>query len=264
MSLFMLPRGVHLNPSEVLKRLDGASLRELLGYYKESGNKVGIRRMESLSKMVVDLGGVLSKSLATSKDARFTFSYTLRRRVYYVSRGERLASEYELDIEHSVWVRTSSGLLVVLDSPSRRISRALCQLVSLRLFNDPEAITPLRLERRHVEAIEKWVVAKEHEVAGNIIRVTFRRASLDGSVIEEVSLRKEGLDTTEIYPKLKSSAHAIISLTFVTPLLPEIGRRVTCRIDNRGGVLVYTPSIRDVDLEVLVGRLEEVLGLKVA
>lgn len=261
LSLFLLPREKSLSPDEVLDLLDGATLMELFDHYRESNDKLGMRRMESLSKIIVDLRGGMSRLRATSKDARLIFSYTLRRKIYYISGGKRKFNEQELDIEHDVWVRTSSNMLIVLDSPSRRISNAIGQLVSLKLFNDPSLILPLRLERRHVEAIESWITAKEHEVAGNIIRVTFRRASINGSVVEEISLKKEGLDATEIYPKLKSSAHTIASITFVTPLLPEIGRRITCRIDSYGGLLIYTPNLREVDLEVLINKLEGIWGL---
>ncbi len=259
--LFLLPRGRIPEPEEILDKLEGASLKELRAYFEEKDDKVGLRRLDSLSKIIVGLNGRFSKVRATSKDARLIFSYLFRGRYSYISGGERRIGEYEVLMEHNIWVRTLSGLMVLFDVPKRRIAYALAQLISLRLYGDIVLVNPLHLERSHLSSIERWVTSKEHEVTGNIIRATFRRAQVNGTILDEVSIKKEGLDVTEAYFKVKSSAHEISALTFVTPLLPEIGRRVTCKLDNRGGLMIYTPNLRDVDIEVIISRLERVLGL---
>ena len=250
-----------LGPEGILKKLDGASLLELREYFEEREDKAALRRLEALSRVVLDLDGRISPLKATSRDARLIFSYRYALRFSYVVRGERRVATHEVSMEHDVWVRVGSGLVVVFDAPSRRISGAIVQLISLRLFDDPTVITPLSLGHAYAEAIERWVSSKEHEVPGAVIRATFRRARLGDVVLDEVSLKREGLDATAIYGDIKASAHELYALTFVTPRIPEIGRRITCKLDRRGGLLVYTPGLREVDLEVLLAKLEQVLGL---
>ncbi|RLF14551.1 MAG: hypothetical protein DRJ66_05840 [Thermoprotei archaeon] len=261
--LFRIPKAKleKLGPEGIASELKEASLIELLRYFEEINDKASLRRIEALRKIIRDLDARLILERTTSRDARFMFSYTYLAKVRYVVKGERRMEDYPVTVEHPVWIRVHSGLLLVFDSPSRRISRAIGELVSLRLFNDVSSVTPLHLERDYVLAIEKWVTSKEYEVSGNIIRATFKRASLEGSVLEEISIKKEGLDTLRIYDLIKSSAHEIKSLTFVTPLLPQFGKRVTCKIDNRGGLVIYTPGLRVVDIEVIINELERVLGL---
>ena len=260
LSLFLLPRGRTQAPEDILSTLHGASLKELKAYFEEAGDKASLRRLENLSKIVVGLNGRLSSIRGTTKDARLRFSYTFRGKFSYVRGGERRIEEYEIYMEHDVWIRVISGLLIIFDAPNKRIARAIAQLASLRLYGDTTSASPLHLERSHINALEKWVTAKEHEVSGNIIRATFKRARIGDTVLDEVSIKREGLDITDIYSKVKSSAHEISSITFVTPLLPEIGKRITCKLDSRGGLLIYTPNLREVDIEVVLSKLENVMG----
>mgnify|MGYP003875812851 CR=1 FL=1 len=260
----MIPRAriAEWTPEDVLNKLDGARLEELRRYFEEAGDKVSLRRLEALSKTIVDLAGSFSKQYATSRDARLLFSYSFRLKFSYFSRGERRTVEHEALIEHDVWVRLRSGLFIVFDAPLKRISRVISELASLRLFGDPTVIAPLKLDRSAIEAIEDWVTSKEYPVSGNIMRASFRRTRLDNSILDEVSIKKEGLDTTKIYEDIKGSSHELSSITFVTPLLPEINRRLTCRLDSRGGLLIYTPNVRREDIDVLILYLEKVLKLE--
>ncbi|MCD6095498.1 MAG: hypothetical protein J7J99_02920 [Thermoprotei archaeon] len=262
-AIFKVPKSrlEDLGPEGIFKELSNTSLVELSKYFEEINDKAALRRMEALRKIIKDLDARLIPDRVTSRDARFMLSYTYLAKVHYVIKGERRLESYPITVEHPVWLRVNSGLLLVFDSPSRRISRAVSELVSLKLFNDVSSITPLHLERDYIMAIEQWVTSKEYEVSGNIIRATFRRANIEGSVLEEISIKREGLDTMEIYSTIKNSAHEIKSLTFITPLLPQFGRRVTCKIDNRGGLVIYTPGLRIVDLEVIINELEKVLKL---
>ena len=246
---------------DLASRIEGARLMELKRYFEEEGDKLGLRRMEALSKVVPGLELTFVRLTTSPSRVHMLLRYKYSIKISYISRGERKVKFSNVDVESDVDFRLRSGLLALYDIPLRRLARAVCELISLKLFGNVSSITPLVLEREHLTMLESWLKSEEYSVKGTIIRVTFTRPLLNGVRVEELTVKREALDQTDLYMSMKNSADKIKAVTFVTPLLEEIQKKVTCRIDSRGGLLIYTPNLRSADIDVLLSYLEKALGL---
>jgi hypothetical protein len=133
-----------------------------------------------------------------------------------------------------------------------------CKL-NISLFKDTGYVKPLLLSRSDFEAIENWILSEVGETPGKLIRAVFKFTSVGGSIVEELNLKYTPLSLNKLYLEAKNTAKYWKSLTFMTPFMPEIEKSITCRIDRRGGLTLYTPDLKPLEIDILLRKLEKAL-----
>ena len=165
-----------------------------------------------------------------------------------------------VQIRFPVWLRRYDPFMSVF-APQKGIALGVAWLVSKGFFNDHTQVRSYRLGHQHLSEFESWLGREDHPTQGSILRATFEGVQWQDELYDEITIRRDALRDTELFSSLKTKSKNWKSLTFISPLLADLDRQLTCRIDSSGKFTVFTPTVTPLEFDVMLQRLEQVLSL---
>ena len=95
---------------------------------------------------------------------------------------------------------------------------------------------------------------------GELVRAVFRNIDFNGSSLDEVNIRARELDKLALYKDVQKNAESIHAISFITPLIDDIGRPLACRMDATGAVQIYSQRLSNKAFQSLVLWFEDMLA----
>lgn len=170
------------------------------------------------------------------------------------------ARERRIPISFPIWLREGSRFTSIF-APRKGLAVGIAWLLSQNLFEDYSQIRSLRFGSRALEAVESWLNREDHATLGSILRATFEGVQWQGNIYDELTVKRDALEETELFTNLKKNSKNWRALTFISPLLTDLDRQLTCRIDSSGKFTVFTPTVTPLEFDVMLQRIEQVLSL---
>ena len=237
-------------------------LKDLYEYYSSTKSLARARAARAWSARISDERISFTSPSHPGNALEGSLEYSLAYKIPFARGEERAYVEGRVRCLHLCWVRRRSDILALFDIPYRGLARTLAEGISLAILGRPDALLPLRLGLDDLEALEAWIKGNGGAGGGALIRSVFTGVTFGGARLDEMSLRRAPLEDLELYEELKKSSRRWKYLTLVTPPIEEVGARLTCRLSDGGGVIVYG-RVELSAIDALLARLEEVLGLRV-
>ncbi len=252
---------------DIVKTLSKGYIGNLLGnlhkYYLESKEKAKARVVKIWMNSVRNERVVYGEAKYPGNLAELSLEYEYMLK-YPSSLGSiRKISTVSISVIHFLWVRKRSPIIVFMDIVKRSLSKLLMEALSYAIYGRPDVIQPLSLRFEDFESLEAWIKGEGLETTskGFIRRAVFGDTVIEESHLDEVSVKRTPLETQPIFKNVKEGSRRWISLTFVTPLIEEIGTRISCRITNNGSIMIYTPLHELSTLDIFLSKLESILAL---
>jgi len=171
-------------------------------------------------------------------------------------------STVTIPVTHFVWIRKRSNLLVFFDVFKKGVLRVLAEALSYKIYGNPGLISQFTFSFDDFESLESWVVRPTNsETGGFLKRAVFADSIVAGSHVDEISVKRAALERESIYTDVKGKSRRWLSLTLVTPLIEEIGVRLSCRFVHDGSVIIYTPIQDLLYIDIFLSKLEDILAL---
>jgi hypothetical protein len=165
-----------------------------------------------------------------------------------------------IPISFPIWLREDSRFTSIF-APRKGLALGIAWLLSQNLFEDYNQIRSLRLGYQALEAVESWLNREDHVTLGSILRATFEGVQWQGNMYDELTVRRNALGETELFTNLKRNSKNWRTLTFVSPLLSELDRQLTCRIESSGKFTVYTPTVTPLEFDIVLQKLQQIFLL---
>ena len=253
------------SPNEIVEKLMGKpALQKLLSslqsYYIDSKEKARARIVRIWMNNIKAEKVVCNEPKYPGNRAELLLEYQYSLK-YPSSLGSiRKITIINIPVAHYLWLRRKSPLLVFMDIIKRGLSKVLIEALSYAIYGRPDIIQPLSLKFEDFESIEAWIRGEEGS-KGFIKRAVFGDTIVEESHLEEVSVKRTPLESQPIFKNVKENSRRWISLTFVTPMMEEVGTRITCKISYNGSMVIYTPLHDLTTLDVFLSKLESILAL---
>ena len=158
-----------------------------------------------------------------------------------------------LPIEVSIWLRRTSGWLVVFEA-NRSLCDAGVYLIAEALSGDVAMVTPFSLHRGHWDAITAFLDDGE----GDFIGGRFYKTKAGGTDLEWIALRRSPGSDPKLLRQSFQQAEGIGELLIQTPYIDSIDASITCRIGRTGNIRIYGTEISDSVVDALLFELERV------
>lgn len=158
-----------------------------------------------------------------------------------------------LPIEVSIWLRRTSGWLVVFEA-NRSLCDAAVYLIAEALSGDVSMVTPFSLHQGHWDAIAAFLDERE----GDFIGGRFYKTKAGGTDLEWVALRRSPGSDPKLLRQSFQHAEGIGELLVQTPYIDSISAGITCRIGRTGNIRIYGTEISDSMVDALLLELERV------
>ena len=202
---------------------------------------------------------VLQCQKASSEFIELTLTYNRTIRIPEYSPHERRYSTQTYTVSSGILWRPETGFCFIMDVPRSGV-KAATWLLSSAVLGYPGRLSSLDLSRTQMRKVISFVTSKQTDGPGELIRAVFRDIQLNGSYLDEISLRSHDLNKADLYKDIQKGAGSIHAVSFVTPIISGIGRPLSCRIDASGSVLVYSQRLKSDELRAFVLWLERMLA----
>ena len=251
--------------SSLINLFEKGTIRQLLPnlykYYLESKEGFKARIVKNWMNNVKDerISSEGVKYPGNSLELLLEYGYMFK---YPSSLGSmRSLRSITIPVSHFVWIRRNSPLLVFFDVFKRGLIKVIVESLSLLAYHKTDVIVPLSLSFEDFESIEAWLKGKEGRNVGFIKRVIFADSVIENSHVDEISVKRVALENEPIYKSVKESSRKWLSITFVTPLVEEIGTRLSCRLSHDGSLIIYSLIQNLLVIDMFLTKLEHILAL---
>jgi len=240
------------------------SIEDLTGYDaagdEDEDSKTGTRGRISARRIGQLLpNAILECQKASSKFIELNLTFD---RIIKIPELTRLEKRYRMipyAVTSQILWRPETGFCFIMDMPRRAINAAAWMLSSA-VLGYPGRLSPLDIDRSKMRKIISYITSSAGGGPGELVRAVFRDIQLDGNELDEINIRARDLDKLDLYKDAQKSANSIAAISFVTPILDEIGRPLACRMDESGGVLVYSQRFSTEGLQAFLLWLEGMLA----
>jgi hypothetical protein len=221
------------------------------GAKKPRGGRLSARRLSQVIPKAVLRCQKASKDLI-----ELVLTYEGKMRVPTFISRERRYRTFTYTVNSDIYWRPETGFAFLMNLP-RRTVKAVTWLLSAALLGYPGRLSSFDLDIKRMKKAIAFLTSKTSGGPGELIRVILRDVQIDGNHFEELNLRGRDLHTMSFYKKVLSGANSIRAISFLTPLIKGIGRPLSCRMDDSGSVLVYSPRLSNSELRVLLDYFEK-------
>jgi hypothetical protein len=146
-----------------------------------------------------------------------------------------------------------------MDVPRRAVGAATW-ILSSAVLGYPGRLSGFDIDNRRMRKVIRYLTGTSKGGPGELVRAVFRDIEFNGSSLDEVNIRARELDKLAIYKDVQKSASSIHAISFVTPLIGDIGRPLACRMDATGAVQIYSQRLSNEALQALVLWFEDLLA----
>ncbi|MFW9830566.1 MAG: hypothetical protein ACFFD8_02190 [Candidatus Thorarchaeota archaeon] len=221
------------------------------------GTKRGRLSARRLSQLIPN--AVLQCQKASSKFIELNLTYEQTIKIPEFSARERRYRLIPYTTSSEILWRPETGFCFVMDLPRRAIA-AVTWMLSSAVLGYPGRLSPMDLDRSLMRKVIRYVTGSSKGGPGELTRAIFRDVELDGNHFDEVNLRSRELHQSELYKDVQKGAGHIHAISFITPIIEEIGRPLACRMDSTGSVQIYSQRLPNNSLRALLIWLEEMLA----
>ncbi len=221
------------------------------GEKKPRGGRLSVRRLGQIIPKAVLRCQKASKDLI-----ELVLTYEGKMRVPTFIARERRYRTFTYTVNSDIYLHPETGFAFLMNIP-RRIVNAVTWLLSAALLGYPGRLSTFDLDIKRMKKAITFLTSQTRGGPGELVRVIFRDVQIDGNLFEELNLRGRDLHTLSFYKKALNGANSIRAISFVTPLIKGIGRPLSCRMDESGSVLVYSPRLSNSELRVLLDYFEK-------
>ncbi len=241
--VYELHNGQRLSAGQARERLQAARLAKIA--------KVAPSRLSSLLRDLADR--LKGEQLEGPRNRPGHLEITLRGK--WPARRTTVAAGPSpfLPIEVSIWVRKTSGWIVVFEA-----NRALCDaaafLVAGALSGNAENASEFSLERTHWQALDAWL----ERTGGEFLGGHFYKTRASGAELESIALRLAPGSEPTLLRESFQAAMGIREMLIQTTRIQAVDGKITCRIGRTANVRVYGTDVSDGTIEALLLELEAV------
>jgi hypothetical protein len=146
-----------------------------------------------------------------------------------------------------------------MDIPRRSVAAATW-LLSSAVLGYPGRLNSYDIGKTKMRKIIHYVTGSSGGGPGELVRAIFRDVELNGTRFDEINLRAHELDRLDLYKEVLKNADSIRAISFVTPIIDDIGRPLACRMDESGAVQIYSQRISNEPLKAFLLWLENMLA----
>jgi hypothetical protein len=238
------------------------SLEDLVGSSTsgEEAGSSGPKRGRMSTRRIGQLlpNAVLQCQKASSTFIELTLTYDRMVKIPELGRRERRYRIVPYTVSAPILWRPETGFCFVMDIPSRAIDAATWMLSSA-VLGYPGRLSAFDIDTKKMRKIIRSITSSSNGGPGELVRAVFRDIELNGSELDEVNLRARDLNKVGLYKDIQKSANSLHAISFITPVIDKIGRALSCRIDQAGSVLVYSPRLSNKALRALILWFEGML-----
>jgi hypothetical protein len=240
------------------------TIEDLAGYVtsgdEETSATTGARGRISTRRIGQLLpNAVLQCQKASSKFIELNLTFDRFIKIPEFSRRERLYRRVPYTVTSPILWRPETGFCFLMDIPRRAIN-ATTWMLSSAVLGYPGRLSPLDIDRSTMRTLISYITSPKGGGPGELVRAVFRDIELNGNELDEINIRARDLDKLDLYKDAQKSANSIAAISFVTPVLDEIGRPLACRLDDSGGILIYSQRLSNEGLQAFLLWLEGMLA----
>jgi hypothetical protein len=237
------------------------SLEDLSGSPSAEDDASGGSRRRLSTRRIGQLlpNAVLQCQKASSEFIELTLTYNRTIKIPQFSLRERRYRTQTYTVSSEILWRPETGFCFIMDVPRSGV-KAATWILSSAVLGYPGRLSGLDISRTKMRKVISFITGKQKNGPGELIRAIFRDVEINGNYFDEVSLRTHDLNKADLYKDIQKSAGSIHAVSFATPIISGIGRPLSCRIDAKGSVLVYSQRLKSDELRAFVLWLEEMLA----
>lgn len=218
------------------------------------GRRLSARRLGQIIP-----NAVLQCQKASSEFIELALTYDRKIRVpEYIARERRIRTLTYTATSDILW-RPETGFCFVLDVPRQAIN-AVTWLLSAAVLGYPGRLSTYELDRSRMQHVINFLTKSLQGGPGELVRAVFREIDLEGIPLDEINLRARDLNKVKLYRDVLRGAGHIHAISFLTPIIDNIGRSLSCRMDSRGSVQVYAQRLSDTERRSLLLFFEGMLA----
>ncbi|MFX1509031.1 MAG: hypothetical protein ACFFBR_01875 [Promethearchaeota archaeon] len=239
------------------------SLEDLVGPAgsDEDTDSSGLKRGRMSTRRVGQLlpNAVLQCQKASSSFIELTLTYDRMVKIPEFGRRERRYRIVPYTVTAPILWRPETGFCFIMDIPSRAIDAATW-ILSSAVLGYPGRLSTFEIDSRKMQKIIRSLTSYSNGGPGELVRAVFRNIEINGTELDEVNLRARDLHKLSLYKDIQKNAASLHAISFISPIIDQIGRPLSCRIDQAGSVLVYSQRLSNDALRALVLWFETMLA----
>lgn len=223
----------------------------------EEGGKRGRMSTRRIGQLLPN--AVLTCQKASSKFIELNLTYERSIKIPEPSGRERRFRKVPYSVTSQILWRPETGFCFIMDIPRRSV-RAATWMLSSAVLGYPGRLSPFDLDSKQMRQVIRFLTGTSNGGPGELVRAVFRDIEFNGTELDEVNIRARDLNKLGLYKDIQKNADAIHAISFVTPIIDEIGRHLVCRMDATGAVQIYSQRLDDKSLRALVLWFENMLA----
>ena len=217
-----------------------------------------LQQAERFAKKRIQSFNELSKNekLSLAKDTKSHYVANLScefRAQTFIAAGQIIPPF--IPVNFNIWLRKKSSWVISFDA-GRKLSGVAVALLSYATTDNPSCIEHIKSEKEDFLQLKNWLLSKDHEIPGQINRITIHNIKYDSVRFKQIVLNAPQLEKSKLFKRLTDSALGISDLSFTTPPIKSTSRSLNCKINRWGGITIYTPDLLDSELSELIAILE--------
>jgi hypothetical protein len=223
----------------------------------ESAGKRGRMSTRRIGQLLPN--AVLQCQKASSKFIELTLSYDRIIKIPEIRGRERRYRFVPYSVTSPILWRPETGFCFIMDVPSRAVSAATW-LLSSAVLGYPGRLSRFEIDTKKMQKVIRNLTGSSKGGHGELVRAIFRDIEFDGSYFDEINIRARDLNKIDLYKAIQNTATMIHAISFVTPMIDDVGRSLSCRMDQTGSVQIYSPRLSNDALRALVLWFEDMLA----
>jgi hypothetical protein len=222
-----------------------------------SGSKRGRMSTRRIGQLLPN--AVLQCQKASSSFIELTLTYDRMVKIPELRGRERRYRIVPYTVSAPILWRPETGFCFIMDIPSRAVDAATW-LLSSAVLGYPGRLSAFDIDTRKMQKLIRSITSSSNGGPGELVRAVFRDIEINGSELDEVNIRARDLNKVNLYRDIQKNAASLYAISFITPVIDQIGRALSCRIDETGSILVYSPRLSNEALRALVLWFEGMLA----
>jgi hypothetical protein len=227
---------------------------------EESSSQKGQRGRMSARRIGQLLpNAVLQVQKASSKFIELNLTYERIVKIPELGGRQRRYRTVPYSVTSQILWRPETGFCFIMDVPRRSVDAATW-LLSSAVLGYPGRLNSYDINKTKMRKIIRYVTGSSGGGPGELVRAVFRGVELNGTSFDEINLRAHDLDRLSLYKEVQKNADSIHAISFVTPIIDDIGRPLACRMDATGAVQIYSQRLSNEPLKAFLLWVENMLA----
>ena len=223
----------------------------------EEGPKRGRMSTRRIGQLLPN--AVLQCQKASSKFIELNLTYDRIIKIPEPRGRDKRYRHVSYSVTSQILWRPETGFCFIMDVPRRAVGAATW-ILSSAVLGYPGRLSAFDIDNRKMRKVIRYLTGTSNGGPGELVRAVFRDIEFNGSSLDEVNIRARELDKLALYKDVQKSAGSIHAISFITPIIDNIGRPLACRMDATGAVQIYSQRLSNEAFRALVLWFEDMLA----